>query len=405
MFKKVIICFIIITTLFANLCIMPAAATNPDAYDAVTVTKIMNKTNVFDLKAKSAVLIEAATGNILLEKNSHEKLPLASVTKIMTMLLVMEAVDSGKITLEDIVTASAHASSMGGTQVWLEPGEQFPVKELMYAVAIRSANDAAVALGELIAGSEDAFVELMNERAKALGMNNTNFLDCTGLTDNGHYSSAHDISVMSRELITKHPKIFEFTTQWQRTFREGKGQVGLDNTNKLIRFYPGANGLKTGFTQKAGYCLSATALKNNLQLIAVVMGEPDSNTRFAETRKLLDYGFANFEATQVNNKGEIVQEVEIKKGLNARVNAVYSDDVKLLLKKGEKGKIERTVNVETSVTAPVKAGQKLGEVTYTIDGNEVGKADLVADCDVHKASFMRLFIRMMIEWFSIGRAR
>lgn len=403
MFKKVVVCFVVVVSLFVNLLSIPAlGATNPDEYDSMAVTKTLEKTNVFDLKAKASVLIDASTGQVLLEKNSHEKLPIASVTKTMSLLLVMDAVDSGKITMDDKVTVSDHSYNMGGSQVYLKPGEEFTVTEMLKAVAVHSANDATVALAEKIAGSEDAFVAMMNEKAKALGMNDTNFLDCTGLTDEGHYSSANDVALMSRDLIMNHPKILEFTTIWHDTFRNG--QFSLDNTNKLIRFYDGANGLKTGFTTKAGYCLSAAAKRNNLQLIAVVLGEPDTNTRFAEARKLMDYGFANYEVTQLDKKGVAVGEVGVKKGLKTKVKAIYGEDVKLLLNKGEKGKITREVKLEPDINAPVTAGQKLGEVIYKIGDKEIGKTPAVAEAKVDKASFIRLFFRMVLSWFGIGRA-
>jgi serine-type D-Ala-D-Ala carboxypeptidase (penicillin-binding protein 5/6) len=407
MFKKALSCCLAIVLILSCLMALPvSAATNEDAYNSTTVFKIMDKTNVMNLKAKGSVLMDFSSGKVLMESNSHEKLPLASVTKVMSMLLVMEAVDSGKMALDTKVTISNHSYSMGGSQVWLEPGEVFTVDELLKAVAIHSANDATVALSEAVAGSEDLFVSMMNEKAKELGMNDTVFVDCSGLTDEGHYSSAYDVALMSRELMLKHPKILEYTSTWHATFRDntpGKKPVSLDNTNKLIHFYKGMVGLKTGFTSKSGYCLSASAIKDNQQLISVVLGEPDSNTRFAETRKLLDYGFANFETTQVNSKGEEVQAVQVKKGLQTSVNAIYKDDVKLLLKKGEKGKIERQVTIEPNIEAPVKAGQKIGEVTYTLSGAEVGKAELVASNDIQRASFIRLFFRMVMEWFSMGR--
>ena len=408
MFKKALSCCLAIILSLSCLMALPvSAATSEDAYNATTVMKIMDKTNVMSLKAKGSVLMDFSSGKVLLESNSHEKLPLASITKVMSMLLIMEAVDSGKIALDTKVTISNHSYSMGGTQVWLEPGEIFTVDELLKAVAIHSANDATVALSEAVAGSEELFVSMMNEKAKELGMNDTLFLDCSGLTDVGHYSSAYDVALMSRELMLKYPKILEYTSTWHSTFRDnipGKNPVSLDNTNKLLHNnYQGMVGLKTGSTSKAGYCLSASAIRNNQQLISVVLGEPDSNTRFAETRKLLDYGFANFETTQVNSKGEEVQAVDVKKGLQTSVNAIYKDDVKLLLKKGEKGKIERQVNIEPNLEAPVKAGQKIGEVTYVLSGAEVGKAELVASNDIQRASFIRLFFRMVMEWFSMGR--
>ncbi len=405
--KKIIVTFLIIAFMLVNIGVIPSfAAVNEDAYNAATVTKIMDKTNVMSLKAKGSILIDGPSGTTLLEKNSHEKLPLASVTKVMTMLLVMEAIDSGKLTYDTKVTISDHSYSMGGSQVWLEPGEVFTVDELLKAVAIHSANDASVALGEAVAGSEDAFVAMMNQRAKELGMNDTNFLDSSGLTDEGHYSSAYDVAVMSRELLTKHPKIQDYTKTWHALFREntpGKKPVSLDNTNKLVRYYEGTIGLKTGSTSKAGFCLSAAAERNGQMLISVVLGEPDSNTRFAESRKLLDYGFANFETTKVDNKGDEVQTVTVKKGLKLSVKALFKADVNLLIKKGEKAKVKKTVEIDNNITAPVKAGQKIGIVTYTLEDKEVGTVELVAAEDVQRASFLRLFFRMILEWFGIGR--
>ena len=378
----------------------PVTDNTSDGYDSTSVTKILEKTSISTLKAKAAVLIDATSGNVLFEKNSTEKLPIASVTKIMSMLMVMEAIDSGKLSFDDKVPVSEHSYNMGGSQVYLKPGEEFTVREMLKAVAVHSANDATVALAEKVAGSEDTFVSSMNERAKALGMNDSNFLDCTGLTDEGHYSSAKDVAIMSRELITKHPKIFEFTTIWTDKFRDGT--FDLSNTNKLIRFYQGANGLKTGFTTKAGYCLSGAAKRNNLQLISVVLGEPDTNTRFAETRKLLDYGFANYELTKLESKGTPVGETDVKKGVSTKVKGIFSDDVNLLLNKGQKGKISKSIKLE-SLSAPVKAGTKIGEAVFTLDGKEVGKADIVAQATVEKASFIRLFFRMVLAWLGFGK--
>jgi D-alanyl-D-alanine carboxypeptidase (penicillin-binding protein 5/6) len=298
--KKRVIVLSLIVSFILNAAFLPVMAAKTDDSAKSTAAKASDTSKAFDLKAKASVLMDIDSGNILYEKNIHEKLPIASVTKVMSMLLVMEALDSGKITYEDMVPVSEHSYDMGGSQVYLKPGEEFTVLEMMKAVAIHSANDATVALAEKISGSEDAFVAMMNEKARELGMNDTNFLDCTGLTDDNHYSSALDVATMSRELIRKHPKVLEITSVWHDTFRNGL--FSLDNTNKLIRSYQGANGLKTGFTTKAGHCLSASAKRNKLQLIAVVLGEPDSDTRFAEAKKLLDYGFANYDVSQVNKK-------------------------------------------------------------------------------------------------------
>ncbi len=400
--KKRILGILISVVLLLNLSFIPVnAETDIDEYNAVTVAKIEKNTSVFDLKAKSAILIDAASGNVLFEKDSHEKLAMASVTKIMTMLLVMESVREGKLSLDDMVPVTEHAYRMGGTQVYLKPGEQFAVWDMLKAVAIHSANDAAVALAEKVSGSEETFVQLMNDRAKELGMNDTHFLDSNGLTDDGQYSSAYDVGLMSRELINKHPKILELTGKWQDKFRNGT--FSLDNTNKLVRYYTGCNGLKTGTTSKAGSNLSASAKRNNLQLIAVVLAEPDSNTRFAEARKLLDYGFANFETIKMADKGEIAGKINIKKGVYLDVNGVFPEEIKLLLNKGEKSKVQRELTMADNLTAPIKAGQKVGTVIYKVGEKEVGKYDVVAENKVEHASFIKLFFRMMISWFDLGR--
>lgn len=402
MFKKGTACLIVVLLLLTNLLTVPVSAvTNPDEYNSLEVAKIIGSTNVFDLKAKSALLADSKTGKVILEKNSHEKRPIASITKIMSMLLVMEAIDSGKISYDDIVTASDYACSMGGSQAYLAPGEQFTVRDMMKAVAVHSSNDVTVALAEKVAGSEEAFVVLMNEKAKELGMNDTNFLDCTGLTDEGHYSTAYDIMLMTRELINKHPGIFEFTKIIHDTFRNG--QFDLDNTNKLIGKYNGANGLKTGYTSKAGYCLSATALRGDMQLIAIVLGEEDTNTRFAEATKLLDYGFANYEVARVCKKDDVVDTVEVKKGTVTKMNGVYAEDVNLLLARGEKNKLTAEPQFESNLTAPIKKGDKIGEVVFKVDDKEVGRTDIVAEKDISKASWIKLFFRMIKGWFSFGK--
>lgn len=401
MFKRIGVYFILISFVITFIAASVCAVEYDEQYDDVEVSRIEGETNIFNLQAKCAILVDSASGSILFEKNSHERLSIASITKIMSMLLIMEAVDSGKTAFKDMIQVSDHAYSMGGSQVYLKPGEQFTVEEMLKAVAIHSANDATVALAEKVAGSEEAFVAMMNDKTKELEMKDTNFLDCSGLTDEGHYSSAYDIAIMSRELITKHPGILKYTSIWQDTFRDG--EFALNNRNKLIRFYEGANGLKTGFTAKAGHCLAATAQRNDMQLIAVVLGEPDSNTRFAETRKLLDYGFANFEASLINTKGEVIQEVEVKKGLQTKVNVIYKNDVNLLLRKGDKDKIERIFNIDESLTAPVQQNQTVGEVIYKVDGKEVGKVESITESAVEKASFIKLFFRMILEWFGIGR--
>lgn len=385
MFKRIFICFFIIILVFGGFSTSYASG------------------EIFDLKAKGAVLIDGTTGSLLYEHNSHERLPIASVTKIMTMLLTMEAIHSGRISYDDMIPVSEHAASMGGTQLWLEAGQEFSVRDMLKAVSIRSANDACVVLADKIAGSEEAFVDMMNEKAKELGMLDTHFLDSNGLTDEGQYSSAYDVALMSRELLIKYPEITKFTTKWHDVLMVGDKEISLDNTNKLLRSYDGIIGLKTGYTSVAGHNLSAAAKRNNLLLIAVVLGEPTSDTRFAESRKLLDYGFANFDLEEVNKKGEHVHKVNVLKGLKNEVNGVYGDDTRVLIKKGEKGKIDREIRIAKNITAPVKAGQKIGEVVFRIGDREVGRTPVVAEIEVEKASFMRLLLKMITQWFGIGR--
>lgn len=405
-FKKSFISISLSLALLLGSVSVPVFALEND-YNSTAVSKVLSSTNVNQLQAKGAVLMDSATGTFILEQNSHERLPIASVTKVMSMLLIMEALDSGKIKYEDLVPISEHAVSMGGSQLYLDVREdkKYTVKDMLKGVAIHSSNDATVAMAELIAGSEDAFVTQMNEKAKALGMNDTHFLDCSGLTDVDHYSSAYDVAVMSRELITKHPKILEFTTIVRDKFGEGVREkpMDLDNTNKLLGRYQGIKGLKTGSTDAAGYNLSAVAERNGLQLISVVLGEKDSNVRFAESIKLLDYGFANYETTAIGSKNDEAGEVDVLKGIQTKVKAIYADDVKALIKKGSKDAITKEVTFEEGITAPLKAGTKVGTVSFKSGDKVVGSVDLVAANDVQKASFIKLFFRMISDWFRGGK--
>jgi len=355
----------------------------------------------FEVNAKSAVLMAANTGQIIFEKNSHEKRPIASITKIMTMLLIMEALDQKKITLDDVVTVSEHASRMGGSQVYLAEGEEFTVHELLKAVAIHSANDASVALAEHIAGSENVFVTLMNEKARELGMNNTYFLDCSGLTDEGHYSTAYDIAIMARELITKYPLIYEYTTIKRDTFRNGT--FGLDNTNHLIGKYRGMTGLKTGVTDAAGFCLAATASRDGLDLISVVLGVESNDMRFSETTKILDYGFSNFEVVNINKKGACAGIVNVKKGLKVSVPVAYEDNMSLLLKRGLKDKIKEEIRMPDFIKAPVNAGDKAGEAVVTLENDVLLRIPLVTMEEVKKATWLKIFWRLVTYWFCLAR--
>ncbi len=334
-----------------------------------------------ELSAKSAVLMEASTGTVLYESDKDARLPIASVTKIMTMLLTMEAIDSGKISIDETVTASERAKSMGGSTMFLETGEQLPVSDILKGIAVASANDGAVAIAEHISGSVESFVELMNSRAQELGMKNTHFVNTNGLDDNEHYSSALDVAIMSRELI-KHEKIFEYTTIWMDTLRDGKFQ--LANTNKLIRFYKGANGLKTGSTSIAKCCLSATAKRDDMQLIAVVLGAPTSKERFADATKLLDYGFANYSVQQYAAKNEAICETQVSKGVIDNVTAVAAEDVTMLGKKGTPLELKREMIIE-SVSAPIEKGQEIGTLELKNEtGETVASVPLVSDRDVQK---------------------
>jgi len=350
-----------------------------------------------DIKAKSAVLMEASTGKILFEQNSHERLRPASVTKVMTMLLIMEALDSNKISLDDMVVCSEYAASMGGSQIYLEPGEQMSVHDLLKAIAVASANDASVAMAEHISGSEQAFVAAMNEKAKQLGMNDTNFVNCNGLDTDGHYTSAYDLAIVSRELL-KHPKIFDYTTIWTDSLRNG--EWSLANTNKLIRFYTGANGLKTGSTSKALYCLSATAKRDDMQLIATVMASPTSKDRFADATKLLDFGFANYAVAHGTSAGEKLGEMQVLKGINNRVDMIISSDFDVLVPKGKQGNIEKKIEVSDTVLAPVDKGQKVGEMKFLLDGKEIGKVDIVTGEAVGKVTAPKVFIRLLKSWLN-----
>lgn len=333
------------------------------------------------LNAKSAILMEESTGNILYESNPDERLPIASVTKVMTMLLIMEAVDSGKISLDDMVTVSENAMSYGGSTMFLETGEQLTVNDMLKGIAVASANDGCVAMAEHLAGSESAFVDMMNERAKELGMENTNFMNTNGLDEDDHYSSARDVAIMSRELM-KHETIFNYTSIWMDTLRGGKFQ--LANTNKLIRFYDGANGLKTGSTSKALCCLSAAAKRNDMQLIAVVLGAPTSAERFASAKSLLDYGFANYAVNTQITAGDEVQKIAVEKGVDKEVDVVAGDSCSTLVKKGQEDNITKEIKIDETITAPIEAGQKIGTMTISRDGEVIADIDLNASSAVEK---------------------
>jgi D-alanyl-D-alanine carboxypeptidase (penicillin-binding protein 5/6) len=343
-----------------------------------------------DVKAVSAVLAEASTGEVLWQNNSRERVSPASITKIMTELLVLEALEAGKIKWNDNVTCSAHCASMGGSDIWLAPGEVMSVSDLFKAMAVNSANDAAVALAETVAGSEPAFAAMMNDRAAKLGMKDTHFVNCTGLDAEGNYTSAYDVMLMSRELIS-HREVFDYSTIWMDTLRGGK--TGLYNTNKLIHSYPGANGLKTGSTDKAGYCLSATALRGGMQLIAVVMGCRAVADRFGSAASLLDYGFAGWSAVTPQLKRPGVT-LAVRRGESRSVAARAADIPRLIMKKGSEKEITERVSIVSQLLAPVARGQTVGEVTFWCGGRNIGSAPYRAVSSVGRLGFGGAFMRL-----------
>jgi len=357
--------------------------------------------NFMELNCESAILISQDTGEVLYEHNSHEKLRPASVTKVMTILLIMEEIDSGKLSYQDNITCSENASNMGGSQIWLDPREVLTVDEMLKAICVVSANDCTVAMAEHICGSEEVFVDRMNQRAKELGMNDTTFKNCHGIDEDGHETSSYDISIMSRELLTKHPNITKYTTIWMDSLRDGKS--GLVNTNKLVKNYEGATGLKTGSTSLALFNLSASATRNDLSLIAVVMRAPTTKDRFSCAKKLLDYGFSNYQYKKFSSEGDFVTDVNIGKGTEGTVALNYASTVgKVMNQKGELN-VEQEVVINENIQAPIEEGQKLGEVVFKINGEVEGKTDLVASKTIEKITFLNMTKRVMDRWFCLFR--
>jgi len=366
MFKRIIsltICF----TLFLSVLPLSAGALSKD-----------------EITAPSAILIEAETGKILFEKNSGEKRACASITKVMTLLLVMEAIEDGKIRLTDTLTSSAHAASMGGSDIWLEEGEQMTVDDLIKATAVASANDAAVVLAEAISGSEESFVAEMNKRAKELGMKETTFKNCNGLDEDGHLTSARDVATMSAELI-KYEKIFEYTSIWLDYLRDGETQIV--NTNKLLRTYNGITGLKTGTTNEAGCCMSATAQRDGLSLIAVVLGCNNGTERFADCAKILDFGFANYRTETLKLPKQATTDCEVKGGMTKKVKIHCSEPGNIVLEKSGNQEITSKCTIKEEITAPVEIGEVLGKVTYYSGDKEIKSCDIIAKSQVEAMNF------------------
>ena len=387
----------------------PAAYPVPMLKRGITMKKLIallcavlvlgTSARALDVSAPSALLMEKETGTVLFAKDEHAKLEPASVTKVMTILLTMEAIDSGQLSYDTVITASAHACSMGGSQIWLKENEQMTVSDMLKAVCVVSANDCAVALAEQIAGSEESFVERMNQRAAALGMNDTTFKNATGLPAEGHVTSAYDIAIMSRELVLNHPDIRQYTTIWMDTLRGGASS--LVNTNKLIRFYEGATGLKTGSTDNALYCLSATAERDGMELIAVIMKDATSAQRFEDAKTLLSYGFSTYALKQVTPEAALPP-IPVKLGTQATVQPVLKENSALLLEKSQAGQLAQSVTLASQVDAPVSKGDLLGALTVTSGEDVIAELPLVAGEDVSRVTYGQMLRRVLQMAFLAG---
>ncbi|OEF98480.1 D-alanyl-D-alanine carboxypeptidase family protein [Desulfuribacillus alkaliarsenatis] len=351
--------------------------------------------------AKSAILMDVNTGTVLFEKNSHVKLPPASITKVMSLILIMEALEQGVISLTDSVTASENASKMGGSQIFLATNEQMTVKELLTGIAVVSGNDATVAMAEHLAGTEAEFVKMMNQKAKELGLKNTNFTNSHGLPDSSHYTTAYDIAIMSRELLTRYPEITEYTKIYSDYLRQDSDRpLWLVNTNRLVKFYEGADGLKTGYTSEAKYCLSATAKRDDLRVLAVVMGEPTSTIRNKEISEMFNYAFSKYKSEPIVRRGQVVENVFIDKGETNTANVVAENDMHLLLKKSENSDdyIKETY-LPDKIIAPINQNEPIGYMTINKGNQEIARVSLVLEQDVQRAGFIQLLARTTEYWF------
>ncbi|MBQ6796378.1 MAG: D-alanyl-D-alanine carboxypeptidase [Clostridia bacterium] len=366
--------------------VVTAAAAFPTAVSAQGIE--------LELDCKACVLMEADTGEVLYSSNENERLPEASITKVMTMLLVFEALDSGVISYSDVVACSEYAASMGGSQIWLEPGEEMTVYDLIKAAMVGSANDASVVLAEKIAGTHEAFVAMMNERAQQLGMTQTAYKNCTGLDAEGHLTSAYDVAIVSRELL-RHERVRGFSTIWMDSLRNG--ELGLTNTNKLVRYYDGCTGLKTGTTSQAGCCVAATAERDGMELIAVVMGAPNSKTRFSCAQKLLDYGFAGYELADLSQMDIKTKPIPVLSGMEKSVGTQLVMEGSVLVPKGRAGDIVTQVNIAKDVCAPVEQGQTVGTISVYLDGKLLGEFNITTTHSVGKITFGRIFYIMLEE--------
>lgn len=361
-----------------------------------TLTNTTSVGTDLNLECGGAVLIEQNSGRVLYDHNMHQKLRPASVTKVMSLLLIMEAIDSGRLSYTDKIPCTEEAAAMGGSQIWLDVREELTVDEMLKAICVVSANDCTVAMAEYLAGSQEAFVAQMNDKAKELGMNDTTFKNCHGIDEDGHETSAYDIALMSRELLTKHPDITKYTTIWMDSLRDGKSE--LVNTNKLIRNYKGATGLKTGSTSIALYNLSASATRDDLSLIAVVMKAPTTKIRFAEAEKLLDYGFNNFQYSKFANANDILKTISVEKGVKDNIELTYENSAGALIKKGESKNVEQTINIPDKISAPINKGDVVGNIVYTVDGNEISRVNIIANETVEKNNLINMINYIFTKW-------
>lgn len=357
--------------------------------------------NTLNLQSGSAILIEQTTGQVLYGYNIHEQLRPASVTKIMSILLIMEQIELGKINYDTKISCSSNAASMGGSQIWLDTSETLTVEEMLKAICVVSANDCVMAMAEHIGGTEEAFVQMMNAKAKELGMNDTTFKNCHGLDEDGHVTSSYDISLMSRELLNKYPEITKYTSIYMDSLRNGESE--LVNTNKLLRTYEGSTGLKTGSTSLALYNLSASATREGLSLIAVIMKGPTSAIRFEEAKTLLEYGFNNFEYRSFAKQGETVKKVNVQKGIKNNLEVVFEKDVGILIPKGQGNSISQTINLEENILAPIAKGETLGKVVYSLGKTQLLEVNLIAKEEVKKVNMFIMTGKIYEQWFKLLR--
>lgn len=373
----------------------------PNINEQTKTTTGTEKSDDLKLESGGAVLIEQHSGQVLYDHNMHEKLRPASVTKVMSILLIMEAIDRGQISFNDKVPCTEDAAAMGGSQIWLDVREELTVDEMLKAICVVSANDCTVAMANYLCGSQEAFVEKMNARAKELGMNDTTFKNCHGIDEDGHVTSAYDIAIMSRELLNNHPTITKYTTIWMDSLRDGKSE--LVNTNKLIRNYKGATGLKTGSTSVALYNLSASATRNDLSLIAVIMKAPTTKIRFSEAQRLLDYGFNNYEYKSLAKKGECLKNVDVTKGIKESTDAIIQNETGILIKKGQDKEIQQTIQMEEKLVAPISENQKIGEIIFSLDGKEIARTNIIAKEKIEKKTFSNILSYLYKSWFCLLR--